>query len=775
MTTRRPRTLAYVRLATLGVALAVAAGPQLASVASAAPPPAPTTAPDAPAGAAPADRAVDSAVDTAVDTSADEPMPTGGVIVRFKDGTDAAISSAARDRALDAVGSRTASDLAAEQALGTGATLVTGATPARAKEVADTLQARADVAYAEPDVRFRVGARHAPAATRLPATAIPLATALAIPLTGPLRLAVRAAAPNDPLWSYQWDLSSARFGIDAQSAWPRTRGAGVTVAVVDTGIIAHPDLAGQVLPGYDFISDPWTARDGNGRDADPTDRGDWLVDGDCGGSDKATDSTWHGTHVAGTIAATASNGEGIAGVAPGARILPVRAVGRCGGSLVDIADGVTWATGGRLNRVPRNANPARVVNLSLGGAMTCPATLQAAIDGANSRGALVVAAAGNSAVPAEREAPGNCRGVINVAATTGTGARANYSNYGRAVTLSAPGGQSDRDGILSTIDGGRRTATGPDYGFMIGTSMAAPHVSGVAALLLSTAPGLSAAQVRSVLTSSARPLGAACSGCGAGIVDAGRAVAAVRGQARTGAKSTTGTTPATDGPGSTSTPTTTKAAPVLDRTPIPDSVQVGPRARLAWAPFAGARGDVRYTVQWRPITLDGATRRYGDWAPVATGTTDTSIWAGGVAGGVYQFRVRGTDSAGVTSAWATPSTVTIPADLTARIGTWRGAWNTDRQSSAVSGTLRTSTARGASVTLPATHASGVAVVAATGPTGGVFDIVVNGKRVQRVNTTSDRPAAARTVATVRLPYGRQTVRLVRVAGTVGLDAIAYLR
>ncbi|GAB95526.1 subtilisin family serine protease [Kineosphaera limosa] len=736
MTTRRPRRRSTLRAAlsasvTIPLAAALAAAPHLMPSAHAAVSPAISAAP------MPATVGVEAA-----DAPADR-MPTGRVIVRFKDGSAAAVSTAARDRALDAVGAGTDVDLEAERRLGTGATLVAGADPAQAQEVADRLQARPDVAYAEPDVRLTIAR-----------TATP--------------------APNDPLWHYQWNLAATDVGIDAPAAWPRTRGAGVTVAVVDTGIVRHPDLSGQVLPGYDFISDPRTARDGNGRDNDPTDLGDWLVNNDCGGTEKAADSTWHGTHVAGAIAALSGNGAGIAGVAPRAKILPVRAIGRCGGSLADIADGITWATGGTVQQVPKNANVARVVNLSLGGPMACPATLQAAIDGALARRAVVVTAAGNSGIPAERESPGNCRGVINVAATTGSGARANYSNYGRAITLAAPGGQTDRDGILSTIDGGRRGSSGPEYGFMVGTSMAAPHVSGVAALLLSASPGLTPAQVSSVLTSSARPFTAACNGCGAGIVDAGRAVAAVLGSP---AKANRDATAATGGQQTVATGVarTSTHAPVVDQTLIPNTVHTTPRARLAWEPFAGASGDVRYTVQWRPITLDGATRRYGAWSPVATDTTARSMWAGGMAGGVYQYRVRGTDSAGVTSAWSQAATVTIPADLTARVGRWRGSWSTVRDASAVSGTLMRTSERGAGVTLPSTYAAGVAVVAGTGPGGGVFDIVVNGKRVQRVDTKAARTSAARNVATVRLPYGRADVQLVRVSGTISLDAIAYLR
>lgn len=661
--------------------------------------------------------------------------PTGGVIVRFRPGTAAAVSSAARDRALDAAGA--GAQLDAARPLGTGATLVTGAAPEQADEVAARLSARPDVAYAEPDVRLRL-----------------------------------SAAPNDPYYgAYQWDLSSRTAGVDAQAAWPRAQGAGVTVAVVDTGIVRHPDLAGRVLPGYDFISDARTARDGGGRDADPSDMGDWLTDGDCGGDEKAAASTWHGTHVAGTIAAVAGNGIGIAGIAPKASILPVRAIGRCGGSLSDIADGITWATGGKVAGVPVNTRPARVVNLSLGGPMACPATLQTAIDGAIARRAVVVTASGNSGISAAKEAPGNCAGVVNVAATTSSGSRASYSNYGSAVTLAAPGGQSSSDSILSTVDGGARGPEGPDYAFMVGTSMAAPHVTAVAALVLSADPTRTPAQVRAALVASARPFPGACSGCGAGIVDAGQAVAAVLGPLKSPA--TPKDTP-NSVPGGTTSLTTT-AAPVPATAAVPSRVATTPTAALSWSTFDGAQGSVRYDVQWRPITVVSGARRYGGWTTLATGTRVTTLTPAGTAGSAYQFRVRGRDAAGVLSAWSRPTTVAVAADLGTRSGSWTRGWVSASDRAAVGGTLRISSARGAAVTLPATYASGAAVVAATGPRGGSFDVYVDGRRAQRVTTASTRAGAATTVATVRMPYGRHTIRIVRVSGTVALDAIATLR
>ena len=154
------------------------------------------------------------------------------------------------------------------------------------------------------------------------------------------------------------------------------------VAVIDTGYLAHSDLIANILPGYDFIDDPFISQDGDGRDSDALDPGDWETADQCYAGSPASDSSWHGTHVAGSIAAKTDNGTGVAGVAFDARILPVRVLGRCGGYMSDIADGMIWAAGGTVSGVPANANPAQVLNLSLGGGGSCSSTTQAAINSA---------------------------------------------------------------------------------------------------------------------------------------------------------------------------------------------------------------------------------------------------------------------------------------------------------------------------------------------------------------------------------------------------------
>jgi serine protease len=331
--------------------------------------------------------------------------------------------------------------------------------------------------------------------------------------------------PGDPraaeLWGLLGPSDASPYGIDASEAWATSTGSGVVVAVIDTGLVAHEDLAGQSVAGYDMIWDAAVSNDGNGREPNASDPGDW-----CG----SKPSSWHGTHVAGTIAALSSNAIGVFGGAPGVKIQPVRVLGTCGGYLSDIADGIRWAAGGSVAGVPANATPARVLNLSLGGlSATCPLEMSAAIADARSRGAVVVVAAGNSAIDASQFTPANCGGVITVAATDQMGKRASFSNYGPAVELAAPGVV-----ILSTVDSGTTVPAGSTYANYAGTSMAAPHVALSAALLAAAAPTLTPAQIETILATTSTPLGPDPSGtgcptvgCGAGIVHAARAVASL--------------------------------------------------------------------------------------------------------------------------------------------------------------------------------------------------------------------------------------------------------
>ena len=334
--------------------------------------------------------------------------------------------------------------------------------------------------------------------------------------------------PNDSYFSYQWPLVDAIGGIRADQAWNYSTGTNAVVAVVDTGILPHKDLLPNILPGYDMIMDSFTANDGNGRDNDPTDPGDYVLSGECG-STSNTNSSWHGTHVAGTIAAVANNAEGIAGIAYNAKILPLRVLGKCGGYNSDIADAIMWASGATVNGVPVNPTPARVINMSLGGQSACGTTLQNAINTARANKTVVVVAAGNNNTDASTFSPANCNGVISVAATGRNGSKAYYSNYGATVDVAAPGGSmlsAQTDGIVSTLNTGTKQAVADTYAFYQGTSMATPHVAGIAALMLSANPSMTPDQVESTLKSTTRAFPQTCTGCGTGIVYANAAVQA---------------------------------------------------------------------------------------------------------------------------------------------------------------------------------------------------------------------------------------------------------
>lgn len=333
-----------------------------------------------------------------------------------------------------------------------------------------------------------------------------------------------ALVPNDPHYlSRQGNLQVGPASINMPYAWDVATGSGVVVAVVDTGYRPHADLVANLLPGYDFISSSSRARDGNGRDASALDEGDWYLGGECSGTNSQA-STWHGTHVAGVIAASTNNNMGVAGVAFNARIVPVRVLGKCGGVSSDIADGIVWASGGSVPGVPANPNPARVINLSLGSndAGACGSTYQNAVNSARSRNVVVVAAAGNGNNNANYQ-PGNCSGVITVAATTLQGGRASYSSYGPLVELAAPGGEWGAS-IFSLKNSGASTPVSDSYAEMPGTSAATPQVSGVAALLLQINPALTPDQVSLLLQQSTSPFPLYCGGCGTGIVNAVNAV-----------------------------------------------------------------------------------------------------------------------------------------------------------------------------------------------------------------------------------------------------------
>ncbi|WP_313317116.1 S8 family peptidase [Stenotrophomonas sp.] len=361
----------------------------------------------------------------------------------------------------------------------------------------------------------------------------------------------RSAAPvqpTDPDYArYQWNFSDPASGVHAPQAWAYSQGEGVVVAVVDTGIVQdHPDLKGNVLPGYDMISSHYfSRRSTDGRVAGGWDVGSWeekdyCLDGITEGRPVAKPSSWHGTHVAGTIAQETNNGTGLAGLAYKAKVLPIRVLGSCGGSEIDILEGALWAAGGEVPGLPKNPNPADVINMSLGGRGSCPSFMQEAIDQINRLGTIIVVAAGNLDDRVSAYSPASCNGVIAVGATDELGGKAIYSNYGPRIDISAPGGNAtgwplpDRvRGIWQMINGGERgplPGSWPVAGYS-GTSMASPHVAAAVAMVQSVAKQpLTFSQLRDLLQQTASPLALPIVGgrtIGAGILNVEEALSKV--------------------------------------------------------------------------------------------------------------------------------------------------------------------------------------------------------------------------------------------------------
>jgi serine protease len=348
----------------------------------------------------------------------------------------------------------------------------------------------------------------------------------------------RRPAVNDQYAAAEQYLSNAPGGISATSAWNVTHGSSsIVVAVVDTGVRPHAGLAGRLLPGYDMISDPKSANDGDGRDPDPSDPGDFVLASEATSDCKQTFSTWHGTAVSGIIGANTDDGIWTAGIDWAAKILPVRVLGKCGGYDSDIVDGIAWASGLDVPGVPTNPTPAHVINLSLGGPEPCPPIYPLVMDAAYAHGVAraIVIAAGNDSTDVANASPARCRGAIDDASTTLAGNLAAYSNFGAGITLSAPGGSfaAGFGSIIALSNTGPTTPQDDAITHTGGTSLAAPLVSATVSLMLAVAPSLTPAQVRSILTSTAKPFPSSSdcttSRCGAGIVNTDAAIRAAAG------------------------------------------------------------------------------------------------------------------------------------------------------------------------------------------------------------------------------------------------------
>ncbi len=486
------------------------------------------------------------------------------------------------------------------------------------------------------------------------------------------------ALPNDPLlpasssaalaagqWYLQAPDSTLVAAINAVGAWALTTGsASIVVADVDTGVLlTHPDLSAKLVAGYDFVSSTTTAGDGGGRDSDATDPGDWTTANQCGSGHAATNSSWHGTKTSSIIGAHTNNGVGMAGVGHDVKILPVRVLGKCGGSDSDIIAGMLWAAG--LTSVPTaNPNPAKVINLSLGGSGSCGAAYQDAINQLVAAGVTVVAAAGNEEGLAV-SVPANCTGVVAVAGVRHSGTKVGFSSLGPEVALAAPGGNCINSSgaclypILTATNSGTTTAGTHGYSnssnYSVGTSFAAPMVSGAAALMLSVNPSLKPAQIKSLLQSTARsfptqPAGSsvpACraptstvqdecycttSTCGAGLLDVGAAVTAAA----------------------------SAAAPTASITASASTVAAGSTVTLdaAGSTAPGTRSITGWT--WRITAGSGLASFSG-----ATNAATASLVTTGIGSVTVQLTV--TDSAGQQAAATRTLTLTAPAAPTVGI------------------------------------------------------------------------------------------------------------
>lgn len=408
---------------------------------------------------------------------------TDQLVVKFKEGTDQSaktsiLDDAAEQTALDnqstEIVSQTVKDaeiVKSDQEL----------SPTEQKEVVEKLSSSPEVEYAEADLRI------------ISADA-----------------AYSTVTPNDPLWNLQWNMKA----INALDAWNLNAGEGVVIGIADEGYSTHPELNSKTLPGYDFTSREFS-RDGDGWDSNPQDQGDWS---------NSKNSMWHGMHVAGIAAASSNNRLGLAGVAPRAKVQHARILGAGGDSYVsDMAAGVAWSAGVYVPGAPVNMTPANVVNISAAfPAATCPQVFKDAITQAHSRNVPVVVAAGNSGANAASYAPANCLGAIVVGATAGQTwqSMTGYSNWGWPLDVLAPGGASGSD-VWSTVTDGQTGPGNPSYGPLNGTSMAAPHVAGVIALMKERDPNISVESVRAILQNTGSTVN------GYKFVDAKKAVAAV--------------------------------------------------------------------------------------------------------------------------------------------------------------------------------------------------------------------------------------------------------
>ena len=536
-------------------------------------------------------------------------------------------------RSLAATADRAGAEVSPDQASAAGTRLASidfaePVTAAEASSVAAALQARPDVLAVEPNVRVRA--------------------------------AESPVIPNDPLFGQQWDMwnggGSNDYGTRAALLWNTTLGdPNVVVGVIDTGYTVHPDLAGTTVPGFDFISDATAARDGNRWDSDPADQGDWCPE-------DSSSSSWHGTHVAGTVNALWDNGVGVAGLAPEVKVQHLRVLGECGGSSLDILAAALWGAGGDLSTwVPTplgedpgiNPTPAKVLNLSLGGELECGSVSQQIFAQVRALGTTVVVAAGNEARGVSTSWPANCPGVISVGSSTRSGSLSGFSNFGTApgqLTISAPG-----SGIVSTYNTGATVPLSPTYASVNGTSMATPHVAAGAAVLYGfgiTQPGDVEVALTSAVT--AFPIGSSCDvvRCGAGLLD----VSKLQGFAPSGDPAEPTDVAAVPGDGrvavSWTPPTQTGGSDLVSATAVASPGGASCTTASTACEITGLTNGTTYTVA---VTVTNAAGRTGP-AGVSAPFIPTGATVPGVVSGFSKGRYAGkSPNLRVTVTWKPPA------------------------------------------------------------------------------------------------------------------------
>jgi serine protease len=489
------------------------------------------------------------------------------------------------------------------------------------------------------------------------------------------------AAPNDPLFTDQWYFQSTEIAATrANQAWDVTVGSNTTVvAVIDTGVrFDHPDLlrvsqAGKLLDGFDFVLNAPFANDGDSRDADASDPGDFVTAAELAappfnipacapapGSDHVN-SSWHGTRVSSLIAALTNNGEGVAGTGWNTLILPVRVLGKCGGTDSDIISGMRWAAGLPVTGAPVNPTPAKIINLSLGGSGTCSAAYQQAVDEIIARGVLIVASVGNDGGAVA--APANCNGVLGVAGIRHAGTKVGFSNLGPGTGIAAPGGNCVNTNVTPTtpclfpitaaVNLGTTTPGASGYtdhvaNINVGTSFSAPLVAGAAALIHSLNAQLTPAQYIALLQDSATPFATSSATtttvchvpagdtqtaecicttqtCGAGMLNTNAAVLAAQ-----------------------------RPFAIAD---APSSISVGVATGIDGRSSFASNGRTIASYQWTAISVTGATPTFANATqPLTTvQVSDAST---------FTLRLTVTDSTGVTDtadvAMATPAAPAPP-------------------------------------------------------------------------------------------------------------------